>query len=335
MNRRIEFLHLIAVMLVITVGASHRAVGADTLHLVASGDTLLSGGDIARYDLSTRRLHLTELGQHRWARLFRFRSDDGRDLPRPSGMTGAPFELLVDDEVVARGRLTSMVSSVAHRGLTLYDTQMLFPDGALRLEFNSGLEEPDPRMSPALLDWFRRHDKLDDDLPTRLVAAAHARTARRVTYDGAYRAIPYPNGDVPDSLGVCTDVVIRAYRAVGIDLQRLVHEDMRADFRAYPDLWGLTRPDPNIDHRRVPNLQAFLRRRGAELPTSDDPAAYRPGDLVTWMLPGNLPHIGIVSDRRTADGRRPLIIHNIGRGPVAEDALLLFPITGHFRYAGP
>ncbi len=166
----------------------------------------------------------------------------------------------------------------------------------------------------------------------RLVAAAVAQTTRPARYDGAYRRIPYPMGDVPPDVGVCTDVVIRAYRAVGVDLQQRVHEDMRAAFGAYPRAWGLARPDPNIDHRRVPNLQTFFRRRGAARPRSASPADYAAGDVVTWMLPGNLPHIGLVIDRRSADGRRPLVAHNIGRGPEIEDMLFAFPITGHFRY---
>jgi len=129
---------------------------------------------------------------------------------------------------------------------------------------------------------------------------------------------------------VCTDLVVRAYRAVGIDLQRLVHEDMRSSFSDYPALRGLSRPDPNIDHRRVPNLQTFLKRRGAALPVSADPATYRAGDLVTWMLPGHLPHIGLVSSRRSDSGR-PMIVHNIGRGPELEDMLFDFEVTGHYR----
>ena len=168
----------------------------------------------------------------------------------------------------------------------------------------------------------------------RLIAAGVAQTATRVRYDGAYRRIPYPMGDVPPDVGVCTDVVIRAYRAVGIDLQQRVHEDMRTAFAAYPRTWGLTRPDPNIDHRRVPNLQTYFRRRGTARPPSAAAADYQPGDLVTWMLPGNLPHIGLVSDHRVPDGRRPLIIHNIGRGPEIEDMLFAHPITGHYRYRG-
>ncbi len=174
-----------------------------------------------------------------------------------------------------------------------------------------------------------------DDFAERLVAAALERTKHAVTYDGSYRWIPYPGGDVPDDIGVCTDLVIRAYRALGIDLQRLVHEDMKAHFSAYPKRWGLTRPDPNIDHRRVLNLQTFFRRQGAELPVTGDPVDYRPGDLVTWRLPGGLPHIGIVVHHRSADGRRPLVVHNIGAGPKVEDRLFAFPITGHYRYRGP
>jgi len=174
----------------------------------------------------------------------------------------------------------------------------------------------------------------DEEFAQSLVRAALERTQHQVRYDGSYRRLDYPGGDVPDSLGVCTDVVIRAYRALGIDLQREVHEDMKAHFEAYPALWGLSRPDPNIDHRRVPNLQAFFTRHGVSLPASEDPADYRPGDLVTWMIPGNLPHIGIVSDRRTTDGRRPLIVHNIGMGPRVEDSLFDFRVTGHYRYTG-
>ena len=168
----------------------------------------------------------------------------------------------------------------------------------------------------------------------RLVAAALEQTTKPVRYDGAYRRIPYPLGDVPAEVGVCTDVVVRAYRAVGVDLQQRVHEDMRAAFAAYPRAWGMARPDPNIDHRRVPNLQTFFRRRGTALARSTDPVAYEAGDLVTWMLPGNLPHIGVVIDRRSADRQRPLVVHNIGRGPEIEDMLLKFTITGHYRYRG-
>ncbi|MCP3958168.1 MAG: DUF1287 domain-containing protein [bacterium] len=170
-----------------------------------------------------------------------------------------------------------------------------------------------------------------DGLTRRLVDAAIERTRQRVRYDGSYRQIPYPGGDVPGDVGVCTDVVIRSYRAVGIDLQKEVHEDMGIAFSAYPGNWGLRRPDPNIDHRRVPNLRTFLRRRGAELPVT---AEFRPGDVVTWMLAGNRPHVGLVIDRLAADGTRPLIVHNVGAGPRIDDALLRYRITGHYRYRG-
>lgn len=167
----------------------------------------------------------------------------------------------------------------------------------------------------------------------RLIAAAVERTGHQVAYDGSYRRLPYPGGDVPDNVGVCTDLVIRAYRqGLGIDLQREVHVDMKQDFASYPQVWGLTRPDPNIDHRRVPNLETYFARHGQSLPVSRNAEDYRPGDLVTWRLPGNLPHIGIVTDRRSADGSRPLIAHNIGRGPALEDMLFVYPIAGHFRY---
>jgi uncharacterized protein len=159
-----------------------------------------------------------------------------------------------------------------------------------------------------------------------LVEAARARTKQHELYDGAYRVISYPMGDVPDDRGVCTDLVIRAYRAIGVDLQVLVHEDMRRNFRRYPQSWGLKGPDRNIDHRRVPNLQAFFRRSGASLAVTNRKEDYLAGDLVTWMLPGNLPHIGIVSERG-------YIIHNIGAGPAEEDVLFAYPITGHYRYS--
>lgn len=168
----------------------------------------------------------------------------------------------------------------------------------------------------------------------RLVSAATEQTRQTIRYDGAYRRIPYPMGDVPADVGVCADVVIRAYRAVGVDLQQRVHEDMRAAFASYPKAWGLSRPDPNIDHRRVPNLRTYFTRRGAARPRSSNAADYQPGDLVTWLLPGNLPHIGVVSDRRSPDGQRPLMVHNIGRGPEIEDMLFVYPISGHYRYRG-
>ena len=166
----------------------------------------------------------------------------------------------------------------------------------------------------------------------RLEAAALERTRHHVVYDGAYVAIAYPMGDVASDRGVCTDVIVRAYSALGIDLQRLVHEDMTADFAAYPALWGLSRPDRNIDHRRVPNLAAFFARHGRRLAVTADPSEYLPGDLVTWTVGGGRPHIGIVTCERSTDGVRPLIVHNIGLGPRIEDMLFDFPITGHYRY---
>ena len=167
-----------------------------------------------------------------------------------------------------------------------------------------------------------------------LVASALERTTHVVRYDGSYYAIPYPGGDVPDNVGVCTDVVIRAYRALGIDLQQLVHEDMSENFDLYPSgrIWGLTRPDSNIDHRRVPNLQVFFERHGEELPISGDAEAFLPGDIVTWMLPGNLPHIGIVTDKINPSTKNRMIVHNIGQGPKLEDMLFDHQITGHYRY---
>jgi uncharacterized protein YijF (DUF1287 family) len=172
-----------------------------------------------------------------------------------------------------------------------------------------------------------------DDFGLRLSRAALERTTHTVRYDPAYVAIPYPGGDVPDGQGVCTDVVVRAYRAVGIDLQKDVHEEMVRAFGAFPTLWGLTRPDPNIDHRRVPNLEVLFARRGTALPVSRDPRDYAPGDLVTWRLGGVLPHIGIVTDRRAPSGR-PVVVHNIGDGPRADDVLFAHPLAGHYRYSG-
>ena len=167
--------------------------------------------------------------------------------------------------------------------------------------------------------------------PSRITRAARDQVGVTVTYDPAYASLDFPGGDIPRDRGVCTDVVIRALRdGWGIDLQLAVNRDMKADFAAYPQLWGLSTTDRNIDHRRVPNLQALFTRIGAELPLDDGPAPYLPGDIVTWTLPGNLDHIGIVSDRRTANGT-PLILHNIGGGAQEEDILFAYPMTGHYR----
>jgi uncharacterized protein YijF (DUF1287 family) len=173
-----------------------------------------------------------------------------------------------------------------------------------------------------------------DDFGERLAAAAAEQARHRVFYDPAYVVIDYPWGDVSADRGVCADVIVRAYRALGIDLQQQVHEDMSVAFDAYPDDWGLTRPDPNIDHRRVLNLETYFERRGAVLPPSSDPADYEPGDVVAWNLRGDrgkLPHMGVVLDRRAPSGN-PLVVHNIGAGPQVEDVLFAWPMTGRYRY---
>ena len=173
-----------------------------------------------------------------------------------------------------------------------------------------------------------------DDFFNDLANAAFERTRYSITYDGSYFPMAYPNGDVPGNIGVCTDVVIRAYRALGIDLQKELHEDLAANFDAYPSgrIWRLTRPDRNIDHRRVPNLRVFLSRKGESFSARRKAGNYRPGDLVTWRLSGNLPHIGVVSNQFAADGVTPLIVHNIGSGPVIENVLFRYELTGHYRY---
>lgn len=168
---------------------------------------------------------------------------------------------------------------------------------------------------------------------TRLVEAALSQIGRTVSYDPAYAKIAYPGGDVPLDRGVCTDVVIRAYRhGLGFDLQKAVHEDMAANFAAYPKHWGLSRTDTNIDHRRVPNLQAYFKRRNARLAVTTRAKDYGAGDLVSMMLPGNLPHIGIVSSAMNDDQSRPLLIHNIGAGTQLQDVLFTYPVTGHYRF---
>ncbi len=166
--------------------------------------------------------------------------------------------------------------------------------------------------------------------PTTLHEAARLQVGVVVDYDPAYVKLPYPGGDVAADSGVCTDVVIRALRLLGIDLQKAIHEDMRAHFSAYPKLWGLTRPDRNIDHRRVPNQECYFRRQGWELPATQNPSDYAPGDIVTCRLGGSLPHVMIVSDRKNEDGE-PLIIHNIGGGTQEEEGLFDEPPVGHFR----
>ena len=166
----------------------------------------------------------------------------------------------------------------------------------------------------------------------RLIGAARGQIGVTLRYDAAYTVIPFPNGDVPREKGVCTDVVIRAYRdAFGLDLQVLVNQDMRAAFDAYPRIWGLDHPDPSIDHRRVPNLRIWLARKGASLPIPQGPSGWRPGDIFTSGVGNRGTHIGLVSDHEGAEG--PLIIHNIGRGAQEEDMLRALPITGRYRWS--
>lgn len=165
-----------------------------------------------------------------------------------------------------------------------------------------------------------------------LIASARAQIGKTLLYDPDYVRIDYPMGDVPILRGVCTDVVIRAFRGVGVDLQEAVHKDMKEHFSQYPQLWGLRKPDPNIDHRRVPNLETYFRRSGKSLKITQDPKNFHAGDIVSWILDNGRPHIGIVSDRYIPDGSRPLIIHNIGWGTREDDILLEYKIAGHFRY---
>ncbi|MGH8045881.1 MAG: DUF1287 domain-containing protein [Chthoniobacterales bacterium] len=165
----------------------------------------------------------------------------------------------------------------------------------------------------------------------RLVNAARKQVGVTVTYDPEYVVLAYPNGDVPQDRGVCSDVVIRALRAsLDIDLQKLVHEDMKAHFSIYPRNWGLSSTDKNIDHRRVPNLQTWFKRHGQSFEATNAPADYLPGDIVTCLVAGNLPHVMIVSDLTNGNGV-PLVIHNIGHGAQEEDRLFEFPLTGHYR----
>lgn len=168
-----------------------------------------------------------------------------------------------------------------------------------------------------------------------LIAAARRQIGVTLAYDPAYTRLAFPGGDVPRAKGVCTDVVIRAYRdALALDLQALVNADMKAAFAAYPKRWGLKRPDSNIDHRRVPNLETFLARKHAQLPLPARSTDWQPGDIMTCLVGGTLPHIGIVSNRRTMIAGRPLLIHNIGQGTREEDALDDHRITGRYRWLG-
>ncbi|WP_282605975.1 DUF1287 domain-containing protein [Pelagibius sp. Alg239-R121] len=185
------------------------------------------------------------------------------------------------------------------------------------------LGPPEPYMTP-------------DGWAAKLVTAAESQIGKTVRYDPAYVRISYPSGDIPIERGVCTDVIVRAYRdAFALDLQRAVHEDMRRDFAAYPKLWKLKKPDPNIDHRRVPNLVTYFSRQGASLANSKTPSDYLPGDVVAYLFPRARTHIAIVSDRASRDGKRPLIIHNSGLGTRRNDQLFANRIIGHFRFPPP
>lgn len=174
----------------------------------------------------------------------------------------------------------------------------------------------------------------EKDFYNQLSDAAIDLTRSKVTYDPTYFSIPYPNGDVPANKGVCTDVVIRVYRKMNIDLQKKVHEDMKANFSKYPSQkkWGLKKTDTNIDHRRVYNLETFFIRNGIAKPISTNAEDYQPGDIVSWTLDNGLAHIGIVVDRKSKDGKRHLIVHNIGGGQVMEDRLFAWKIVGHYQY---
>ena len=168
----------------------------------------------------------------------------------------------------------------------------------------------------------------------KLSSAALSIIDPMVVYDPSYISIKYPNGDVPRTKGVCTDVIIRAYRKLTIDLQKEVHEDMKTNFAKYPNLkkWGMKTTDTNIDHRRVPNLETFFERKGQKLAVTSNPLDYKTGEIVSWMINGKLPHIGIITSKKSADGKRNLIVHNIGGGQVLSDCLFDYEIVGHFKY---
>lgn len=194
------------------------------------------------------------------------------------------------------------------------------PTGAHRSTVEPSVEEP-----PLV--------KIGSESVRKVLESAYEQTRLTTNYSQEYFRLAYPNGDPPIETGACTDVVIRAFRNAGVDLQKEVHEDMRANFGSYPNKWGLTRPDTNIDHRRVPNLQTYFKRRGVSLPVSTNYEDYRPGDIVSWDLDGKgMTHIGIVSNRKSPTSGRYMIIHNIGGGARLEDRLFDWEITGHFRF---
>jgi uncharacterized protein YijF (DUF1287 family) len=181
---------------------------------------------------------------------------------------------------------------------------------------------------------IERENLVSNTFQDKLSAAAISSVDPNVVYNPNYVSIKYPNGDVPAKTGVCTDVVIRTYRKLGIDLQKEVHEDMLKNFSQYPNIkkWGMRSTDTNIDHRRVPNLEIFFGRKGKTLSITDNPNDYKPGELVTWILNGKLPHIGIITNKKSPDGKRLMIVHNVGSGQVLEDCLFDWKIVGHFKY---
>jgi uncharacterized protein len=183
-----------------------------------------------------------------------------------------------------------------------------------------------------LLFVYHANTNAQETFFENLSLAALQLTQQKVTYDPSYFSISYPNGDVPAGKGVCTDVIIRAYRMLGIDLQKEVHEDMKENFNLYPKIWGLTKPDNNIDHRRVPNLMTFFIRHGEVKPISNKAVEYLPGDIICWNLGGAITHIGLVVNKKSADQQRYLIVHNIGGGQVVADCLFDYKIIGHYRY---
>jgi uncharacterized protein len=180
--------------------------------------------------------------------------------------------------------------------------------------------------------WFISNAFSQNVFGEALADSALVLTHQNVRYDPTYFKISYPNGDVPSGKGVCTDVIIRAYRKLNIDLQKEVHEDIKTNFNKYPQNWGLKEPDKNIDHRRVPNLMTFFTRHGIVKVISSNPGDYIPGDIVCWDLGGGVTHIGIVANLKSPDRRRFLIIHNIGGGQVLEDCLFNYKIIGHYQY---
>jgi len=180
--------------------------------------------------------------------------------------------------------------------------------------------------------YSSNNNKSSNNFYDILAQKAENRLEYSIIYNGAYYKIDYPMGDVPSNIGVCTDVLIRSYRAVGIDLQEKVHEDMKKNFLKYPKIWRLAKPDTNIDHRRVPNLMTYFNRVGSSLPITLDKDDYRPGHVVSWDLGGGLMHIGIVSSKKSPKTDNPLIVHNIGSGPQINDMLFNYKIIGHFKY---